>query len=393
MRGGPRPSRPMGGGTRLAVAALAACQACAPSGVDDHAGDLPLGAPSEIEAEARLCVGVTVGDPAQEFDRVVTPFVLPDGRLAVPLSGPREIRLFDSRGTHLATVGRAGEGPGEFVSLQAAWARGDTIEAFDDRLHRVTRFLPGGGVEVVPLQPVPSAQAALAGAPSFGWVLTGVADAGMGRRDQVAIHRFARDGEHLGEMGRVAGMARYAVPGFSGPDPLSPRTVFALNGDRTLAGETLTPALRVLGPDGTVEREISWTPGASVDPRAAYRTVVDEAVARAGPGRAADVRRRLEAFPATDRVSVFWGAIVDAQGFLWVRPFDPLRHSVELGGYRNVGTGGTWLVFDPQGAPMPSVTMPADVEPVGITAHAVIGIRRDELGVESVCVHSLRRNR
>ncbi|MHB1195090.1 MAG: NHL repeat-containing protein [Longimicrobiales bacterium] len=323
-----------------------------------------------------------MGVPAEELDRVVTPFLLPDGHLAVPLEAFGEIRIFDAGGKHLSTVGREGEGPGEFRSLQAAWARGDTIEAFDDRLLRITRFPPGGPAEVIPIELIPSAQAAVPGSPSYGWVVMGVADAGMGRRDQVALHRFSRDGSYLGEVGRFEGMARYRTPVFSGPDPLSPKTVFVVSGDRIYAGETLTPSMRVIGPDGSAEREITWIPAAEVSPAAAYQAVVEAAVAQARPNEAQQTRLRLESFPKTDRVSVFWGAQVDANGFLWIRPFDPLRHSLELGGYSSTGPGGTWLVVAPDGSAVSAVTVPAQLEPAMITSSDMVGIRRDELGVE-----------
>lgn len=371
--------------------ALMATQGCTPTDTRTEERALPVGTPVAIQDSATLCVGVVTGNAAQEFDRVVTPFLLPDGRLAVPLAGPGEIRLFDTEGHHLATLGGEGEGPGEFSSLNAAWARGDTLEAFDSRLHRITRFLPGGAVEVVSLERIPSAQVAVPGSPVFGWVLTGVADAGMGRRDQVALHRFGREGAHLGEMGRLEGMARYRIEGFSGPDPLSPKTVAAVAGDRIYAAETLTPSIQVFGPDGSRERDVTWSPDTTVSAASAYASVIEAVVARAGSGRGVQTRQRLEAFPRSDRVSVFWGVIVDEAGFLWIRPFDPLQHALELGGYGSPGVGGEWLVLSPTGVALPSIAVPSRLEPVSVTRDAVVGIRRDELGVESVCVHRLER--
>jgi hypothetical protein len=336
---------------------------------------------------------VVSGDPAQEFDRVVTPFQLPDGRLVVPLAGPGEIRIFDGRGEHAATLGRRGEGPGEWIDLQAAWARGDTIEAFDPDLLRVTRFLPDGRVEVVGLDAVPGAQVAVPGAPAHGWVLTGVVDAGPGRRDQVAFHRFARDGTHLQEVVRLEGMARHRTEHTTGPDPLSPKTVAALGGSRLYVGETSTPTLQVYGPDGALERVVRWVPDRTIDAETAYRTVIDEAVRRAGPERGPATRLRLEAFPRSGAVSVFWAALADPHDFLWIRPYDPLRHSLELAGYGSPGPGGPWLVISPDGAPLTPVEIPPDLEPTQVTGSGLVGIRRDGLGVESVCTYSLERRR
>jgi hypothetical protein len=375
----------------LAVLPLLLFVGCGPSADTAARVDLPAGAPLQVLGTPTACVGVVSGDTLQEFDRVVTPFLLPDQRLVVPLAGSREIRLFDLHGEYLTSLGRPGEGPGEFSSLGAAWRRGDTIEVFDGDLLRITRFLPSGEAEVILLDRVPSAQAAVPGAPSFGWVIGGVATAGMGQRDQVALHRFDRSGTHLGEIARFEGMARYRVANFSGPDPLSPKTVFAVGGGRIYAGETLTPTLHVFSPDGSPEREVTWDPGVPLSAEIAYRRVVEEVVSRADPDRAQEIRQRLDAFPRPERVSVFWSAILDEEGFLWIRPFDPLQHALELGMFHRPGHGGEWLVFSPSGERLGSVVMPPQLEPSSITSDAVVGVQRDEMDVESVCVYRLAR--
>ena len=87
----------------------------------------------------------------EEFDRVTTPFLRPNGTVAVPTRGAQSIRLFSPDGNFVESHGGPGDGPGEFISLGGAWARGDTIEAYDGRLRRITRFIPGGELKVVVL--------------------------------------------------------------------------------------------------------------------------------------------------------------------------------------------------------------------------------------------------
>lgn len=352
---------------------------------------LPAGAPIAIDSVPRLRVGVVAGDTAQEFDRVVTPFLLPDGRLVVPVAGAGVIRVFGPDGALRASLGRPGQGPGEFESLGAAWARGDTIEAFDGRLGRITRFRPDGTADIVPLDMVPSAQMSVPGVVAGGWIVTGVAGAGMGRRDSMVVHRFARDGAHAGVIAQVQGMSRFMTPQGSGPDPLSPRAVFAVHGGRVYVAETLTPVIRVLGPAGELEREITWRPGVTPAPRAAFETVVVSVAAQAGPERASSIRRRLEAFPVRDRLSAFWDFMVDDDGFVWIQPFDPRTCSLLLGGTRGASPGGRWLVLAPDGSPAGSLRVPDGFQPTQITADAVVGIRRNALGVEFVEVRGLAR--
>lgn len=82
-------------------------------------------------------------------------------------------------------------------------------------------------------------------------------------------------------------MARYVGPVITGPEPLSPMAIFAVNGGHVYAGESLTPEIRVWETGGTLEREISWQPAESASTSETLRLVVDSAVARAQPDRAA----------------------------------------------------------------------------------------------------------
>ncbi|MDE2754796.1 MAG: hypothetical protein OXI83_19675, partial [Gemmatimonadota bacterium] len=139
------------------------------------------------------------GDLHQEFDGVVRPFVLPDGRLVVPNAGGYDIRVFTEGGEFLDGLGGRGEGPGEFMYLSAAWPRGDTIEAFDGDLRRITRFLPDGSTEVVPIAGGEYPDLGLGAGPlGRGWTLGGVVAAGFGQRDRISVQHSDRAGGRLG---------------------------------------------------------------------------------------------------------------------------------------------------------------------------------------------------
>jgi hypothetical protein len=374
-------------GLLLGLASLA----CGPAGGSAKPAAPPAGTPLAVDSVARLTVGVARGDSTRELDRVVTPFLLPDGRLVVPVAGSSTIRLFAPDGELLRSLGRPGEGPGEFRSLEAAWPRGDTIEAFDDELGRITRFPPEGPPLVVRLHASPSDQAVVPGALPDGWALYGVEEAGTGRRDRVVVRRFARDGSAAGVIARVEGMARRLTSLGGGPDPLSPRTAFAAHGGRVYVAETLTPAIHVLGPSGRLEREIRWRPTGTLSPDVAFREAVDAAVDAAGPDRAAGTRERLESFPVRYRVPAFWDFRVDEEGFIWVQPFDPAEHSMVLPVAGGAGRGSGWLILSPVGSSVGTVKMPDRFEPSWITRDQVVGIHRDDLGVELVQVRALKR--
>lgn len=354
----------------------------------------PPGTPLEIDAAPALSVGVVAGDTLEIFDRVVTPFVLPDGRLVVPLGGSRDIRVFTAEGDFAHRLGGEGEGPGEFLSLSAAWPRGDTIEAFDGELRRLTRFLPDGPVATVQVPGGPFPDMSLGVGPlERGWALGGVAAGGPGQRDRVEIHHFDRDGAHLGDLGSAGGIVRYVAAGLGGPEPLSPRSVFASDGIRLYLGDTLEPLIRRVGPVGVPSGEVAWEPTEAVSVPEALEQVIDRAVSRASADQRSATRERLEGAAVSTELSVFWDFLPDGQGFLWVQPYEPLAHAFPLGGTYLGGTAGegAWQVFSADGRGVGTITIPAGLVVTQIGPSAVVGILRDDLGVESVRVHRLRR--
>jgi hypothetical protein len=382
------PARAAASGAALLV--LAACSAR--SGVGT-VGPGTSGIPAAIAATPQLSVGTTPGDPNHELAGVVTPFLLPDGRLVVPLRDARVLRIFQADGSFQASFGGAGGANGQFSSLDGAWARDDTLEAFDRELKRITRFLTDGSTEVVTFSRPQGAEVPIPRPLSDGWAVFGIRDASVGGRDQLSVYHFDRSGTNLGESARAEGMARLPSPSISGPDPLSPRARFAVYRDEVYAAETTTAEIRVFDLAGNPVRRLPWAAEVPTTPEVAYRAVIDAAVAGGAPEDAQRIRERLEGFPVRDRVSLFWEFLVDDLGFIWIRPFEAGQHSLWLGGagIGGAGPGGEWLVLSPSGEPVGSIEVPAGIEPAQITADAVVGIRHDPDDRESVHVHRLVR--
>jgi hypothetical protein len=68
------------------------------------------------------------------------------GRLVVADLSARDLKVYDAQGARVATVGRGGHGPGEFVALWAGQVYRDSIVAFDAAARRVSLFAPGGAL-------------------------------------------------------------------------------------------------------------------------------------------------------------------------------------------------------------------------------------------------------
>ena len=79
------------------------------------------------------------GDSAYEFFGVSGLERLSTGEIVVANGGTQELRVFSSEGRYLRTLGRQGEGPGEFLDLAFIdVVRGDSIVTFDRQLRRIT---------------------------------------------------------------------------------------------------------------------------------------------------------------------------------------------------------------------------------------------------------------
>lgn len=67
-----------------------------------------------------------------------------DGAYFVVDNSDRNVKLYDGTGRRTATIGRSGEGPGEFVSLMSAEFLGDSLIGYDFARGLATVFTPEG---------------------------------------------------------------------------------------------------------------------------------------------------------------------------------------------------------------------------------------------------------
>ena len=96
--------------------------------------------PWRIGPEPTISIGAREGEEAYLLYIVRDATMLSDGRILVANGGTGEIRVFDTSGTHVATWGGEGEGPGEFGNLwQIEPWPGDSIIAW---------FAPRMGISV-----------------------------------------------------------------------------------------------------------------------------------------------------------------------------------------------------------------------------------------------------
>ena len=93
-----------------------------------------------------LRIGAVDGPPEYQFGRIGGLQVLSDGRFAVTDVMAHDLRIFSQAGEYECTVGRPGQGPGEFGSgsLGLFWGPGDTLLVSDPANNRMNIVAPNG---------------------------------------------------------------------------------------------------------------------------------------------------------------------------------------------------------------------------------------------------------
>lgn len=145
---------------------------------------------------------------------------LDDGRVVVADAGNSRLVEFDADGSLRSTLGRRGEGPGEFRNMlvMRTWI-GDSIVVWDDRARRVSVITPevtfAGSFRLT--LPEGLAFARVLGVYPDGSFL-GMSFTNMGQppeaglqRAPIQLHHFAPDGSHLATVGEVPGTAVFYV--------------------------------------------------------------------------------------------------------------------------------------------------------------------------------------
>ncbi len=99
----------------------------------------PLGSDAmcSLGDEPTFYIGDSEESEEQWFTRVLGVARLSDGSVAVADDYSSEVRIFDKTGSHVRSMGREGEGPGEFKNLWLMWRLpGDTLWVGDYRPQR-----------------------------------------------------------------------------------------------------------------------------------------------------------------------------------------------------------------------------------------------------------------
>lgn len=314
---------------------------------------------------------------------------LPDGRIAVVVGGTQELRFFDAAGNHLETVGRRGSGPGEFRQAGRPIQLGvDTLAVYDGGNLRLSLFsatgsllatsdirVGSGAVLVGRLEGGPLVFAKTSG-------LTPESPRGV-VRDSMSVVTVAVNPWRLETLGRFPN-TEFLVVGrgqsLSAMSlPFGRRTIASAAGSRVFVGDNAEYRIRLFDASGRLKRVVE---------RATVPVAVTaEEIERARP-RAERSSYERELAPFYDRAPLprvrpaFAALAVDAERWLWVGSYVPDPDSVQR-----------WDLFDRAGLWRCSVDFPRRFSVHEIGSDYVLGLARDEDGIEQVTLYQLQRSR
>ena len=120
-------------------AVLAACRSGSSSSEIHAAAEL------KIDEKSVITIGRDEASEAEQFYEIRSVVRMEDGRIVVADGGSNEVRFFTPDGRYIESVGRKGQGPGEFTRL--SWVKrmdSDSLVAWDQELGRVTVMDPVG---------------------------------------------------------------------------------------------------------------------------------------------------------------------------------------------------------------------------------------------------------
>ena len=121
------------------IGGTAICLACTEA-VDDpaHSGA------AEGDSEWELVEDLRLDPNAEDFSVVSRVRVGPEGQILVVEPQDSRVRIYDPTGTPVVTIGRRGEGPGEFQHVGPVFWAADTLVVWDMELARGTYLLMDG---------------------------------------------------------------------------------------------------------------------------------------------------------------------------------------------------------------------------------------------------------
>lgn len=345
-----------------------------------------------LSPEPTLDIGSDDGDPSHELFGVTGAIRLSNGLTMVANGRAGEIRLFDSVGAHIRTVGGLGEGPGEFRRINGLWPfRGDSVLAWDGPLARWTVLDTAGafsrvfspslrGPNPTALPPLDDGTVVVAG-------LRLDPVPGEARAMYEEFLHYDAEGRFIDSLGQYRSFTGIVVEEGSLMSPIfDARLVRTAGTDGFWIGPASEYEIQRHDGNGRLVSRIRWDgPDRRVGAGDAdtYKRGVLERFGDENARRS--FAALLELLPVMDVFPAYQYAVHDRTGDIWLREYQ--RPGADP------SNGAQWTVIAADGDWRGMITLPGDLVPLDIGGDYVLGVGRDDLDVEHVRLYELQRSR
>ena len=348
----------------------------------------------EIGAVPTVSIGTLEGEEAYQLFRVTDALRLEDGRILVVNRGSNELKVFDARGTHLASWGGEGEGPGEFTGISevADWP-GDSIMAFDFSQRRITVFDSNGVLgrtlllESTEEITAPQFRAIL---PSgrlvvrAGAIFTaGEVPMGLTRADYMyaSLSAEADDPVLLGAYPGTEAFVMVSPTSMSvNTHPFGRTTLVTTWGDRLIMSATDSYELRVVDSQGALTNIIRRDQDGASPTQADLDAYYVERFADSPLEQRTQQMAGVTDMPLVGTYPAFSKVMADPPGNLWVQEYQRPKDERVI-----------WTVFGPDGRILGLVETPEKLNVFQIGEDYILGSTSDELEVEYVQMWPIAR--
>ncbi len=344
-----------------------------------------------LGAQPLLSIGVDAGEQAYMFTDIGDVSLLADGSIVVAARATAEIRVFDDRGALVRSIGRRGQGPGEFQYLATTAVIGDRILTWDVAQRLSTFAMDGELIDTTPTNN-------LAGNPN------------------VVVWGFFGDGSALASLSRLTfpsgpnllvvnetfvrwspGDAPDDVVTFTSADTSRNWVDAALNSSwlvpfagtagRTVGRDALYFAppgsfeYRRFSLDGSLERIVRVNEPTTPITSEIIARHIQEQVDRADESQRDALRASYGAMPFPEQFPLVDELHADTEDRVWVR-----RYRVPA-----AETTQVLHIFGPDGLLAGTIHLPDQLELRFATGDRLAGVWRDEMDVQSVRVYAIER--
>ena len=382
---------------------LTGCEASAPrAGIvaRDSAGVHIVENSAPIDRSAPICelgdtplatLGRDPAGPEYELFRVSSAVFTSDGGIAIVNRGTRSIRLYSESGEFERSVGRAGEGPGEFADpIELAVLKTDSLVVLDWDLMRISILTPAGiFARSAPLTPTllnPTGHlATLTVDPPFLIAFESIPttmDLQM-RDHHLVLALFDRAGVLTDTVATLPYGQRALVDPATrmmGSPVFVSRGSFASSGHSLYLADGGAPEVRVFTGNAVLRQIIRWTPEDLGVEAADVTAYWERQLQNADAGTRRYIERRRQVLPVAETFPAATGLFADTLGSIWVREYT-----------RPTAESQSWLRFSPEGNLQCTMSLPIGTTILDVSPDRLLIRSRDDLDVEylQILAHSV----